>query len=96
MSGKLKMLGIAFKDVLDSAPWRKDVDLLEMPWQQEKLDSIRRRKSELGGANGRLVFGLMETDDLVVPESAIRRGLATVSQALKDRGYEVNSDQPAS
>lgn len=38
----------------------------------------------------------METDNLVVPEAAIRRGLATVSQALKDRGYEVNSDQPAS
>lgn len=31
MSDELKILEIAFKNVLDSAPWGRDVDVLEMP-----------------------------------------------------------------
>lgn len=76
---------------MSTTPWNNDINVLELPWQQEKLDSVRRRACKSGEANGKLVFGMMESDDVVTPHPAIRRGLSIVKQALESRGYEVRS-----
>ena len=89
MSGDLKTLSTAFECILNARPWLTDIGVLELPWKQEMLDSVRRRACRPGDHNGKLVFGLMETDNTVNPQPAIQRGLGVVKQALEDCGYEV-------
>lgn len=92
MSGDLGSLISSFQCILGASPWLADIDVLELPWQQEKLDAVRRRAYKPGQAVGRLVLGLMETDDSVRPYAAIRRGLAITRRALLSCGYEVRKN----
>ncbi|KAK1054165.1 hypothetical protein LTR74_016029 [Friedmanniomyces endolithicus] len=48
MSADLGGVSTAFKRLLDSRPWVSDMNMIELPWRQEKLDAIRRRKSRIG------------------------------------------------
>lgn len=89
MSGDLKTLTTAFEALINTRPWLSDVSVLELPWQQEKLDAIRRRKCKSSKSNGNLVFGMMASDEVSGPDPAIQRGLAIVKEALENCGYEV-------
>lgn len=85
------------KVVLNSTPWMYDIDNLEMPWRQEKYDSIlARRCVSQGEANGRLVFGLMTSDHHVHPHPPIRWALQKVKKALLSCGHEVWPPQRSS
>lgn len=79
-----------FKSLLGSSPWMYDIDTLEIPWREEKVESIitRRCKSPTE-ANGRLVFGLMTSDGNVNPHPPVRIALQKVKKALTDCGHEV-------
>ncbi|KAK5172025.1 uncharacterized protein LTR77_003662 [Saxophila tyrrhenica] len=89
ISNDLGGVSRVFQALLSSEPWGlSDVDVLELPWRQEKLDAIRRRKSR-NGSSGRLVFGVVECDAHVTPHPPVAKAIATTIQALERYGYEV-------
>ena len=91
LSYDLEGIKIVFKALQDSSPWTYDSDILELPWRKDKYDSIVTRSCDVSGteANGRLVFGILESDDHVTPHPPIRLALQRVKQALISCGYEV-------
>lgn len=91
LAGDLEGIKIVFKALQDSSPWTYDDNALELPWRQEKYDSIIARRCNLSGIepNGRLVFGMLDSDDHVHPHPPIRLTLRRVKQALLRCGHEV-------
>ena len=83
---------LVFQALQESSPWTYDDEILELPWRKEKHESILARRCDPFGteANGRLVFGVLESDDHVQPQPPIRLALQRVKQALLSCGYEVN------
>lgn len=89
MSADLGGVLTLFQKLLEARAWVHDVDGIELPWRQEKLDAIRRRKCHKDAADGRLVFAVMATDGHVTPRPPVARAIALTTRALKHRGYEV-------
>ncbi|KAF7189669.1 Acetamidase [Pseudocercospora fuligena] len=77
-----------FQNLLSAKPWLSDSNVLELPWRQEKLDAIRKRKSQADRLPGRLVFGVMASDGHVQPHPTVDRAILEVTQALQHSGYE--------
>lgn len=92
LANDLEGIRIVFKALQDSSPWTYDDEILELPWRREKHESVLTRRCDPLGteANGRLVFGVLESDDHVQPHSPIRLALQKVKQALLNCGYEVS------
>lgn len=89
MSPDIKSIGLVFHALLDDAPWRKDHDVIEMPWRQTKYDAIKKRSGVPRQSSGRLVFGLLADDGNVHPSQNIAEGLGHLKQVLLDEGHEV-------
>lgn len=89
MTRDLPSLITMTKAVLDTLPWNNDIDVIEMPWKDEALQSVRNRSCNQGERNGKLVFGLMRSDKTVNPHPPVQRALELVRGALLERGYEV-------
>lgn len=62
---------------------------MEIPWREEKLQSIRNRSSRRGERDGKLVFAVMGCDGDVRPHPPVQRGIELVTNALLQQGYEV-------
>jgi amidase len=82
---------MAMKTALEDVPWQNDVDVIEMPWREDILQSVRNRSCGRGERNGRLVFGIMECDKTVTPHPPVQRAVRIVRDALLECGYEVCS-----
>lgn len=80
---------MAMKAVLDTFPWQDDCDVVEMPWREEKLQSIRSRTARHHERDGKLVFAVMSCDGNVQVHPPVQRAMALVTKALVQRGYEV-------
>ena len=94
MAVDLPTIEMAMKAVLDTLPWQDDCDVVEMPWREEKLQSIRSRTARHRERDGKLVFAVMSCDGNVRVHPPVQRAMALVTQALLQRGYEVDdSDQ---
>lgn len=89
MAADLGALELAMKVVLDTSPWQDDCDVVEIPWRHEKLQSIRDRSSRRGERDRKLVFAVMSCDGHVKPHPPVQRGIALVTEALLQQGYEV-------
>ena len=89
MALDLPALELAFKATLDAFPWKEDCDVIEMPWRQEKIQSVRSCMSRRGEKDGKLVFAVMRDDGNVRPHPPIQRALTLVTEALLNQGYEV-------
>ena len=89
MAADLGALGLAMEAILDTSPWQDDVDVVEIPWREEKLQSIRNRSSRRGERDGKLVFAVMGCDRDVQPHPPVRRAMKLVTEALLQQGYEV-------
>lgn len=89
MARDLPSLITMTKVVLDTLPWQDDIDVIEMPWKEEVMQSIRNRSCIQGERNGRLVFGIMACDQTVNPHPPVQRAIRIVRQALLNHGYEV-------
>jgi len=70
--------------------WQSDFEVVDLPWSEEKLSSARNRLCQPGQSNGSLVFGIMHSDDEVLPHPPVQRAMMMVSNALKQCGYEVS------
>ena len=91
MTSDLPSLVTVTKAVLETFPWQDDVSVIEMPWKEEVLQSIRNRSCVQGERNGRLVLGILECDHTVKPHPPVQRAIKMVRQALLENGYEVCS-----
>ncbi len=89
MAADLGALELTMKAVLEASPWLDDCDVVEMPWREEKLQSIRNRTSRAGERDGKLVFAIMSCDGNVLPHPPVQRGIKLVTNALLQQGYEV-------
>lgn len=92
LSYDLAGIQTVFQALQGSRPWTYDPEILELPWREEKYNSISARRCDPSGAepNGRLVFGLLESDGHVTPHPPVRLALERVKQALLRCGYEVS------
>lgn len=90
MALDLPALELAVKVTLDAFPWKDDCDVIEMPWRQEKIQSVRSCMSRRGEKDGKLVFAVMKDDGNVQPHPPIQRALTLVTEALLNQGYEVS------
>jgi amidase len=89
MTRDLPSLIIMTRAVLETLPWNNDIDVIEMPWKDDVLQSVRNRSCKHGERNGKLVFGIMGCDKTVNPHPPVQRALKIVRDALLERGYEV-------
>ncbi|EME40421.1 hypothetical protein DOTSEDRAFT_135975 [Dothistroma septosporum NZE10] len=89
MSNELAMLTKTLYSLLNSHIGQTDPDVIEIPWNQERLDSIRQRKGHAGQRDGRLCFGVLACDAHVRPHPPILRAIQEVSNALRQSGHEV-------
>lgn len=92
MARDLAALELAMRVVLDGSPWHHDCDVIEMPWRQERIQSVRNLVSRNNEKDGKLVFGVMKCDGNVQPHPPVQRALELVTKALQDQGYEVGHD----
>lgn len=67
-----------------------DTETIEMPWHQEKYNEVIARTQSAGRADGRLVLGLLASDQFVRPHPNISKALDTVKHALEACGHEVS------
>ena len=95
MSSALSLLATALKALLTSDLSQHDPDMIELPWRQEALDAVRRRKGSPELADGRLVFGIMACDGHVQPHPSTRRAISHVTAALQKSGHEVVEWNPS-
>lgn len=91
MTRDLPSLITMTKAILESFPWQDDVDVVEMPWKEEVLQSIRNRSCVQGERDGRLTFGIMACDQTVKAHPPVQRAIKIVKEALLEHGYEVCS-----
>ncbi|KYG41620.1 hypothetical protein M433DRAFT_75476 [Acidomyces richmondensis BFW] len=94
LSHSIDGLAISFKAILESKPWLYDPEVVEIPWRQDKFDSIISRTCSRGQQNGRLTFGILSSDDFVEPHPTIGQAIAIVKKALQQCGYEVVDWKP--
>jgi len=90
LSQSIDGLAISFKAILESKPWLYDPEVAEIPWRQDKFNSIISRTCSPGLQNGRLTFGILSSDDFVEPHPTIGQAIAIVKKALQHCGYEVS------
>lgn len=89
MARDLLSLVTMTRAVLANFPWRDDVDVIEMPWNEDVIQSVRNRSCGRTERNGKLVFGIMASDEFVQPHPPVQRAISLVKDALLEHGYEV-------
>lgn len=70
--------------------WQDDIEVIDLPWDEAKFTSTRNRMNQVGKANGSLVFGIMSSDQEVLPHPPVQRAMKMVVEALTQCGYEVS------
>ena len=91
MAADLPSLEMATKVILDTNPWKEDIDVLDMPWNVDRIQAVRNRVCRRGESDGKLTFRIMNYDKVVLPHPPVRRAIKLVTEALLERGYEVSS-----
>ena len=76
------------KAILELRPWRDDIEVIELPWRNKSIQSIRERSGKRV-VQGSLTFGVMHWDGLVRPHPPVQRAVDLVVDALKEQGHEV-------
>lgn len=85
--GDVRGLAIATRTVLEGRPWEEDPLVVEMPWREEAYGAVRERLRR----GEKLVFGLMRSDGVVVPQPPVTRAVETVEEILRRAGHEVST-----
>ena len=89
MAADLGALELVMKSVIDTSPWQDDCDVVEIPWREEKVHTIRNRTCPPNEKDGKLVFGIMGCDGFVRPHPPVQRAIELVTRALVQQGYDV-------
>ncbi|KZV69062.1 general amidase [Peniophora sp. CONT] len=71
------------KAVLSAEPWLKDPLAIRKPWDEEEY----QLKSH--GRGGKMVFGMIWDNGIVVPHPPIQRAMKMAKEALEAAGHEV-------
>lgn len=94
MARELATIELTLKAVLNSNIAGSDPRVVHLPWRQDLVDAIYRRKRTPGLKNGRLVFGILACDGHVRPHPPIQRAIKITSDALRNAGHEVVEWKP--
>lgn len=89
MAPDLVTLEMVLRTVLSENLSNQSYDVIELPWNEHKIESIRKRCSSRDGTDGKLTFGLMRHDGFVRPHPPVQRALGIVADALLAQGHEV-------
>ncbi|KAH6683332.1 putative fatty-acid amide hydrolase [Halenospora varia] len=73
--------------LLASKPWEWDYRVVDLPWRQERYD-------EGLGKRGKLCFGIVRHDGVVLPHPPIQRGMKETKEKLLAAGHEVIEMDP--
>jgi amidase len=68
------------KTILEAEPWFYDPKVIELPWRESHVDSVKGRP---------LTLGLLRWDGVVKPQPPVARGLRMVEEALRAAGHEL-------
>ena len=79
-------LSLLFKALLSAEPWKSDPDVIELPWREDKYNSVMAKARSGGGG---LVFGVVFDDGVVMPHPPVKRALQETIAALKKQGHQV-------
>ncbi|MCJ1453633.1 hypothetical protein MMC28_003980 [Mycoblastus sanguinarius] len=88
LSPYLDSIELSMKAILELRPWRDDIEVIELPWRNKSIQSIRERSGKRV-VQGSLTFGVMHWDGLVRPHPPVQRAVDLVVDALKEQGHEV-------
>lgn len=77
-------LRLLMKTLLGAKPWETDPGVLPIPWRAVQEEEVRERARK-----GKLVFGVMRWDSLVMPHPPIQRVIEETVEKLREKGHEV-------
>lgn len=80
MATTLESVELACKAIIDGKPWLLDPYCLPMPWRPELTSETQSKK---------LRIGLLEFDDVCLPQPPIRNALKRAAAALAADGHEI-------
>ncbi|KAJ7102717.1 amidase signature domain-containing protein [Mycena epipterygia] len=84
----LRDINLWFSVVLGSKPWLHEYNIVPIPWTIPMAPTW-------SGSNGRIRVGVMWHDDVVLPQSPIRRALKTLVDVLEnDSTFEIVEYKP--
>lgn len=72
------------KVLLDSKPWERDPNVIPLPWRSDVAEDVQTRARD-----GRLKFGVMRWDGMVMPHPPIQRVIEETVGELRGKGFEV-------
>ncbi|QYS95360.1 Amidase [Trichoderma simmonsii] len=93
MATTLRSLTFVMKALLSMQPWLHDPMVIELPWRDEQASRLQTMIEKLG-SSGKLSFGVLRRDDVVLPSPPVRRAIEIVVKALENAGHEVIEWKP--
>lgn len=90
MGTTIDAIKLVLTSVLSTGPWRRDPNVVQMPWNSEieKL-TLARADTDTSASHLPLKIGIYSTDRVVTPHPPVRRGLHIVRAALEAQGHKV-------
>jgi amidase len=91
MGTSIDVLRLVFSSIVSTQPWKRDPNVVPIPWRQHLVDETLARADEQGRASTGtpLKLGIYWTDGTVTPHPPITRGLCEVVEAVKKAGHKV-------
>lgn len=81
-------LCLLFKALLSAEPWKCDPEVIELPWREQKYNSVAQSSGQ------GLVFGVMFDDGVVMPHPPVKRALQETVTALRRQGHQIVDWKP--
>ncbi|PGH19655.1 hypothetical protein AJ80_03810 [Polytolypa hystricis UAMH7299] len=98
MATSLETLPFMMKVLLDTEPWRRDPEVVPIPWRPEVEQEVlqRGRLTAAEGDRRPLKLAICWSDNYMSPHPPVTRGLKIVYEALKGIGYKAIDWNPPS
>jgi amidase len=81
MATSAEAIELFTKTIVDAQPWTFDPSCVPLPWNQSIVDAM--------ASSRKLRIGLLEWDDICLPQPPIRNALQKVKNALEAAGHEI-------
>lgn len=82
LSQSIGGIKVFVKAVLSAEPWLKDPLAIRKPWDEEEY----QLKSH--GRGGKMVFGMIWDNGIIVPHPPVQRAMKMAKEALEAAGHE--------
>ena len=90
-------LKLATQSILSQQPWLHDPLVLELPWRDEQEAQLRQfLHPNSQNPKEKLSFGVLRSDDAVLPHPPVLRAVDTLTSTLESLGHSVVPWEPPS